>query len=400
MNYYSISDHCRWINGKSGSAIYDLKKGTVFAIDQEGTKLLSDLLLSEKQPSDSESVFINSLLNNHLLNNHEYPIADFKVEPRLRYVWLEITGRCNCRCIHCYGAFGAPKEYSQNELTLNEWKAILDLIISKGGEAIQIIGGEPLIHPDFDKILLHAKQIGFKRIDVFTNAFFLTEEIADLIALTGASVRVSLYGYNEASHDSITQHPGSFTKLDHGLDLLKERGIPVSIAVVLMQENQQNLQAIKEYILSKGLKFSGFDTVRKVTHSAQNSHMVSDENLLKERIITHPTFKTSVYDYSLSRKWNSCWYGKFAVTATGDIIPCIFARDIKCGNIRTDSFESIRSSLLSYWSITKDAVESCSDCEFRYACDDCRPLAMGEGLGLYGKYPRCTYCPSTCVWDS
>ena len=86
MNHYSISDHCRWINGKSGSAIYDLKKGTVFAIDQEGTQLLSDLLLSEKQPSDNEMVFINNLLESHLLNNHEYPIADCKVVPNLRYV--------------------------------------------------------------------------------------------------------------------------------------------------------------------------------------------------------------------------------------------------------------------------------------------------------------------------
>ena len=47
----------------------------------------------------------------------------------------------------------------------------------------------------------------------------------------------------------------------------------------------------------------------------------------------------------------------------------------------------------------KDDVEGCKDCEYRYACDDCRPLAMGDGDGLYGKYPRCTYLPSTCHWS-
>ena len=141
MTNYCISDHCRWVRGSSGSAIYDLKKGEVYAINPDGTDV----------PEDSIA-FVNALVDRLLLNNHDYPIVEKRIPPRFRYVWLELTGGCNCRCLHCYGAFGAPeKKDLQNELTVDEWKKIMDQVISSGGNALQFIGGEPLmrIFPNF-----------------------------------------------------------------------------------------------------------------------------------------------------------------------------------------------------------------------------------------------------------
>lgn len=400
MTNYCISDHCRWVRGSSGSAIYDLKKGEVYAINPDGTAVLEKILAGTDVPEDS-AAFVNALADRLLLNNHDTPIVEKRIPPRFRYVWLELTGSCNCRCLHCYGAFGAPeKKDLQNELTVDEWKKIMDQVISSGGNALQFIGGEPLMHPHFSELLSYAHQAGFERIDIFTNAYLLTEETADLIAKVGASVRVSLYGHDAQTHDAVTQHPGSFARLDHSLDMMKARGIPVAVAVVLMRENQDILPQIKAYIESKGLRYNGFDTVRTVKHSVQNSHAVTRGDIAAQRIMHKPHFKTSPFSFSCNRQWNSCWYGKFAITACGDVIPCIFARDLVCGNVRNDSFESIREKLLGYWRITKDEVDTCKACEFRYACDDCRPLAMGDGDGLLGKYPRCTYVPGSCQWQA
>lgn len=399
MMNYCISDHCRWVKGSSGSAIYDLKMGEVYAINQAGTEVIEKILGGMDVPEKSVE-FVHSLIENKLLNNHDHPIVENRVPPRFRYVWLELTGECNCRCLHCYGAFGAPKKNDlQNELTVEEWKKIMEQVVSLGGNALQLIGGEPLIHPHFDELLSYAHQAGFKRIDIFTNAYLMTEKLADMIAEVGASVRISLYGYDAQSHDAITQHPGSFARLDHSLDILMARGISVTIAVVLMRENQDILPQIKAYIESKGLRYNGFDTVRTVKHSVQNSHSVTRRDIAAQRIMHKPRFKTSPLSFSCNHQWNSCWYGKLAITSCGDVIPCIFARDLVCGNVRNDSYESIREKLLGYWRVTKDKVETCSTCEFRYACDDCRPLAMGDGEGLLGKYPRCTYIPCSCQWQ-
>lgn len=399
MKHYCISDHCRWVKGRSGSAIYDLHYGRVYSLNPDGTQLLGMALADQPLPEDIS--FLDSLEKDGLLNDHSCIIVEKKIKPSVRYAWLELTNRCNCRCLHCYGAFGLPCESEiSTELTTDEWKKVLDHLRSLGCESLQFIGGEPLIHPGFCELLRYASGKGFKRIDIFTNAYLLSEEIADLIAEVGASVRISLYGYDAQSHDAITQHPGSFARLNHSVDLLLQRKVSVSMAVVLMRENQHILPRIREYIEGKGLPFSGFDIVRTVKHSPQASHAVSDPDIIRKRMICRPSFKTSDFSFAVNHQWNSCWYGKFSITAQGNVIPCIFARDLSCGNIRTDDWAGIREKLLGYWRITKDRVEGCRDCEYRYACDDCRPLAMGDGDGLYAKYPRCLYHPDRCVWEN
>ncbi len=399
MKNYSISDHCRWVKGACGSAIYDLAEGSVYSINEEGTAVLQTVLFGNPPPSEALA-FLDGLEAKKLINYHQNPIPESHSAPSLRYVWLELTSRCNCKCLHCYGAFGLPKEEALGkELTLDEWKFVIEKVSKLGGNAIQFIGGEPLIHPHFGELLEHASAVGIERIDIFTNAYFITEELADKIAKAGASVRISIYGYDSATHDAITQKPGSFDKLDKGIDILNARNIPVNMAVVLMRENQDILPQIREYIESKGLKFNGFDTVREVMHSPQASHSVTRADIECKRWQCSPDFHTSAQSFADFRRWNSCWMGKFAVTSTGDIIPCIFARDLSCVNIRTDSHDSIKEKLVFLWKITKDSVEGCKDCEYRYACEDCRPLAMGVGGGLNGKYPRCTYSPLTRTWE-
>jgi len=423
MNKYYISNHCRYIKGAHGSAIYDLKNESVYSINKDGTTILDNALLLQSDECSSvvpdydkgTAEFIEELCQNEFLNCDKYSIyhghhcscadsdkhgtTELNNSVSLRYVWLELTGRCNCKCIHCYGDFGHPSaEEIQNEFSFEEWKSVLTAIRNFGGNAIQFIGGEPLMYPQFDELLLYAHDIGIQNIDIFTNGTLLNEHLIEIIKKTGASVRVSLYGYDDISHEKITGTKNSFTRLDRALDLLKDAEIHTKIAVVIMEENQHYLDDIIRYIESKGHVYTGFDTVRKVRHSAQNSHAATDLDIIKHRYQTKPVFYTSLSEYNKNIHFNSCWYGKLAVTSTGNIIPCIFARDNICGNIKTDSIDIIRKKLLLYWGITKDKVAVCKDCEYRYACDDCRPLADGETGELYGKYPRCLYDPYTGVW--
>lgn len=398
MKEYCISDHCRFVRGSYGSAIYNFDSHKVNPIDYESTNVVMRALMGADITDDDKSILEN-FENKGWLNDHSMPIVEPHIRPKLRYAWLELTSRCNCKCLHCYGAFGSPRsEDCVNELSKEEWKTVIDNLAARGCNAVQFIGGEPLMHPHFTELVLYAKERGIKRIDVFTNAYLLSHEIVEVLQQANASIRVSLYGYDEHSHDSITLHPGSFSKLDHALTILKERGIPTTIAVVLMKENQYYLQQIKDYIKRKGFAYNGYDTVRPVKHSKQECHAVTDEELIRKRYICKPSFKTSAYQFALSMQWNNCWFGKLSITANGEVIPCIFARDLSCGNIRSDDWSMIRKRLLEYWSITKDSVDECKHCEFRYACHDCRPLAMGEGETIQGKYPRCYYQPCDGKW--
>ncbi len=55
-----------------------------------------------------------------------------------------------------------------------------------------------------------------------------------------------------------------------------------------------------------------------------------------------------------------------------------------------------------YWNLTKDNIESCKDCEFRYVCTDCRAYTEGSAQNKAGldisKPLKCGYNPYTGEW--
>ena len=70
---------------------------------------------------------------------------------------LEITLRCNLRCVHCY----VIEDESKEELTLPEITNILDQIHQEGCLWLCLTGGEPLLREDFLDIYTYARIILF-----------------------------------------------------------------------------------------------------------------------------------------------------------------------------------------------------------------------------------------------
>jgi MoaA/NifB/PqqE/SkfB family radical SAM enzyme len=49
------------------------------------------------------------------------------------------------------------------------------------------------------------------------------------------------------------------------------------------------------------------------------------------------------------------------------------------------------------WNISKDEVEICRDCEYRYACTDCRAFT-DKKANKYARPSRCNYNPYQGLW--
>lgn len=390
-----LSNNVKYVKGKVNSALYNLCTNKVYELNGDAGQILDYILNKDIDANTIEgNEYINELLSLGLLCKEQQVDAEeiVEIKPRIKYVWLELTDKCNFNCLHCYGAFGHPSSKSlKKELSFNQWKKIIKEIRFNGCEAIQLIGGEPLLFKNFIPLLKYIKDLQYKVVDIFSNGYLISDSVLDVIEEAKANLRVSLYGYDSETHDAITQYPGSFKALDALLGKLKSRKIQLSIAVILMRENQDYVEKIKKYIESKGFRFKGYDIIRTVTNTDLHKHRVTRLDRLNCRYICNPDFSINYGQFYQNLQWNSCWFGKFAVTATGDILPCVFARNSVCGNILSDDREKIKNQLLSYWSITKDKIKGCSDCEFRYACGDCRPLAQSLNGDLYEKYPRCCY---------
>ena len=97
---------------------------------------------------------------------------------------------------------------------------------------------------------------------------------------------------------------------------------------------------------------------------------------------------------------NTCWYGKFVVMPDGKIAPCIFERTMILGDLTKQTIQDVlKSDQLNYaWNYDFSKVNYCKDCEFRFACRDCRPLGLSTHNCIAEKNPRCLYNPYTGRW--
>ncbi|MGA7222635.1 MAG: radical SAM protein, partial [Candidatus Acidiferrales bacterium] len=84
-------------------------------------------------------------------------------------VSIEVTRRCPLGCLHCYNNLPmSDKLARQSELTLEEYRRLLDELAAEGCLWILFTGGEIFARADFLEIYAYAKSKGFL-ITLFTN---------------------------------------------------------------------------------------------------------------------------------------------------------------------------------------------------------------------------------------
>ena len=121
-----------------------------------------------------------------------FPWDKYEEAPLSRRNTLQVfmTNSCNLNCNGCF-ARNIIKENNQN-ISLGEYNRVLAEFIEKGGEQINLLGGEPLLHPNLRKIISINKNAGIKTT-VYTNGSFLGDYRKK--DFEGAKLRVSLYSY-------------------------------------------------------------------------------------------------------------------------------------------------------------------------------------------------------------
>ena len=169
---------------------------------------------------------------------------------------------------------------------------------------------------------------------MFTNATIITGEFIDCVIKNDVRIRFSLYGHTAQIHDAVTRTSGSFDKTVANIKRLTELKIRVSPAVIVMRENQDCTGEIKTFIESLGLKYTGYDVIRSIFGGNQANHTPINEVVINNSIRSKPEFFIDEETFNNAYQTNTCWYGKFAITETGTVIPCVFERNIILGGYK------------------------------------------------------------------
>jgi radical SAM protein with 4Fe4S-binding SPASM domain len=409
--YYRLQEYCRLVAGARRGAVYNLQTGKVLSLNQGALQLL---LACQQSPLEDvldihapeDKVFVDFLHRltemglGSLYLDKPTPVRDDAptAEPsKLSFLWLELTSACNNRCLHCYATSGPCAD--TDAVPHERWLSVIAEARAAGATAIQLIGGEPLLYPRWRELVEKARAENFDFIEIFTNATLVDDACVAFCKQHNVNIATTIYADNAAVHDRVTLNPGSFAQTMAAVEKILAAKIPLRIASIIMKANEHEAKKIMDLCGRLGVEVTPPDVVRPTGRG-------DDKDLLPAAYAkppVRPPFYTDPASFAKAHRSHSCLDGKIAVTAGGDVIPCIFARSEICGNILTATLADILNGprLQQCWHTTKDQIEKCKDCEYRYACTDCRPLAQGSDAAKrwLACSTDCPYNPYTGKWE-
>ena len=309
------------------------------------------------------------------------------------HLMLELTNHCNLWCRHCYISDRPPK----GELTLDEFKDILDQLAAAGTLFLTFSGGEPLVRQDFFQIAAYAREKEFA-FTLFTNGTLITPEVADRLRdLCPQRVEISLLGGRASTHDGITKVNGSFDRALRGARLLTERGVKVQLKTTWMRENIEESEQILSLADEIGASFRGASLViHRRDGSAETTDLrvtVDQLRAMAQRGYDRNPEKSIPPDpvpltEEQKQNMSPCGAGQTScrVDSYGNAYPCA-AIDIMLGSLREETFATIwhdSEELEKIRAIHVSDLSECSSCDLFLRCNRCAGLAKMETGSLLG----------------
>ena len=231
------------------------------------------------------------------------------------FLWLEITGRCQLACGHCYADSGPTG--SHGAMTVVDWVRVLDEAAALGAEMVQFIGGEPTLHPGLAQLVDHAVELGLA-VEVFSNLVHVTPGLWEMFSREGVRLACSYYSDDPAQHAAVTGRANSHVRTRANIVEALRRSIPLRVGVVDTFDGQRAEQAMVE-LRALGVAEVGYDRLRQVGRG------VRDQLPSVDQLCGH------------------CATGVLAISSSGEVWPCVFSRWLPVGNVRTASLAEIVS---------------------------------------------------------
>ena len=301
-------------------------------------------------------------------------------------VHLDLTWRCNERCVHCYLEHASP-----DEMSAPEYRGLLDQLAEAGVFFLTFSGGEPLLRPDLFEILAHTRGLAFC-VKLKTNASLIGQREADRIRSLGIhEVHVSLYSHRPEAHDAVTLIPGSFERSLHAVRLLRSLGQKVvftHIVTRLASGDDAGVCALARE-LGAGFRIDPTITPKIDGDSSPLALNVPHSELV--RIVTSPEYVGNVEAFCAPPKppdpaaldgilcgagHNHCY-----IAPNGEVFPCV-QFPVSCGNVRRQGFLDIwrhSPAMNEVRSVRVHDLPVCAPCSHIANCTRCPGLALMDG---------------------
>ncbi len=345
-----------------GGIIFNPIAGVHLELDGDGFEVASDFFVRNKTVDRGFSTsFLRTLLERlgelpkappRFVENTLPSNGAFRQLSGPTLVDIQITSVCTQGCPHCY----ASSVFRGKHIPFDDLCRIFDQCADSGVLQVALGGGDPLLHPDFVRILEAVRLRGMVPNVTTSGAYFTPENLRALRKYCGA-VALSLEGVGSRYSERRSLGWEGFCE---SLDVMHENQIPTVLQVTVSAGNLYELPEIVSFALTRELygviflafkpvgRGDGFDNPLSSCPGAEVSDALA-------RAFRRLSGHTRVgYDCCLSAviagmnenifghanedlEGCSALRGSVGISVNQEIVPCTFVEHLPCGNLQETS---------------------------------------------------------------
>jgi MoaA/NifB/PqqE/SkfB family radical SAM enzyme len=232
---------------------------------------------------------------------------------RVSFIWLEITGKCQLACVHCYADSGPHGDHGS--MSHEDWFSVIRQARDIGVETVAFIGGEPTLHPGLRDFIEYALELGLL-VRVISNLVHVPEDMWDVLKRPSVAVWASYYSDDPNVHDAVTLRRGSHRRTTANLERAARLGVRVG-GLITTADARVDPEPTRDALSGMGVLRSRVASIQAVGRAAYGSA---------------PT---------MSDLCGQCSGRLLAVDPRGAVFPCIMGRWLTVGNVREEPLATL-----------------------------------------------------------
>lgn len=339
------------------------------------------------------------------------------MKPYFSFQW-HITDECDQRCKHCY-IYSAGNHTCLQSMT---WKQMEDTFyncldfckVYGRTPYFYITGGDPILHPDFWKLLKLLREHDIK-FTILGNPFHLNNQVCQDLKWYGCEkYQLSLDGLCQ-THDWFRM-PGSYDCTLDKIACINKAGIRSVIMTTVSKTNRMEVPGIIDAVVAAGANVfafsryvpSGGDLDASMTASEYRELLVMCDKKFKEyeadgcqtyfnkkdHLWTLYEYETGEFQIPENAKagmiYGGCNCGNCHLTIlpSGEIYACRRVARSKVGNVFEDRIADVWITNMEQYR-AYEKFSKCARCKLLAWCRGCPAVAKGTCGDFYADDPQC-----------
>ena len=301
----------------------------------------------------------------------------------LRTIHLNLTNKCNLKCIYCYAE---ERSDTKDSLCFKDYLNIIDSInnVTKNVNIV-LTGGEPLLEDYCLDLAEYATKKG-NQVQLLTNGVLINKENVKRMADTFNLIKISIDGSTPEIHNF---HRGnnSFETASNAVEVLIKNNAHVEISMTVTKRNISDI----ENMANKFGSLLSFAPLFKAGRARAMRNLGIKGREYYEALssvsgVNPMSYLCSSLERAKGNKNVNCGMGdaEISISHTGNVYPChlLHIPQFLAGNVKEQSSESIYQTsdmLIACRKLTVLEINGCKKCEIRFICGGaCRARAFFE----------------------